>query len=322
MRYVLGVDGAQASFKACLRSGEKIKTKSFASTETGFKELANWLYDNKAELVHVCMEATGRYNEPLAYWLTKHGYKVSVVNAKAIKAHGASQMKRSKTDRVDAILLADYCWKNDPPEWSKPSDVRLKLRDVNIYIAGLKKTMVAQKQRLKCGIIYDQIKLRLEQDIDRLEEEIEQMYELAEKLIESDKDLCEQRKILHTIFAIKKKTSAILLTKIDFQSFRNGRNVGCFAGLTPRKHESGESICYRGRISKMGDSDIRRALYLPACNAMRNDPAMRAFAERLTARGKPYQVVATAVMRKMLSVAWTVIKKNEPYDYSRLLRTA
>jgi transposase len=322
MRFVLGVDGAQASFKACLRWEEGVRTRTFSNKEEGFQELVDWMGDAGADSVHVCMEATGRYNEPLARWLVERGYEVSIVNARAIKAHAASQMKRNKTDKIDAMMIADYCWKNMPPQWIPPSSARLALRDVRMYIAGLRKTLTAQKQRLKCGVVFSEIKERLERDIQRLEQEIADMYELARQLIESDEQLSAERDLLHSILGLKEKTSTVLLCKIDFHSFRSARQLACFAGLTTRKHESGESICRRGRISKMGDPDIRRALYLPACNAIRHDPAMRAFAERLAARGKPYQVIVTAVMRKMLCVSWAVVTKQQPYDFTRLLKAA
>lgn len=322
MRFVLGLDVAKADFKAHLQSVKASTSGTFENSKRGWAELRKWLLKQGVEELHVCMEATGRYGEGLALWLLAQGHKVSVVNPNAIKAHATSQLSRSKTDRVDARLIADFCWKNNPAEWSPPSVVRRELQDVGMYIAGLRKMATAQKQRLKSGISCKAVIKALNTSIDQLERQIEEMYEIASRLIEGDEALKEDRKNLHTMLGVKEKTSTVLLCKIDFHKFSDSRAVASFAGLTTRQHQSGQSVSRRGRISKMGDPEIRRALYLPASNAMRNDPAMRQFAERLASRGKDPELIRVAVMRKMLTIAWAVVTKHQPYDWSRVVQVA
>ncbi len=107
--FYLGIDVAKAKLDCALRlpSG-KFRAKVIPNSPEGFATLLAWLTAQKAESVHVCMEATGIYWEDVAQHLATAGLIVSVVNPAQIKAYGASRLTRSKTDTVDAKLIADF----------------------------------------------------------------------------------------------------------------------------------------------------------------------------------------------------------------------
>ena len=94
----------------------------------------------------------------------------------------------------------------------------------------------------------------------------------------------------------------------------SARQLAAYAGLTPRERASGTCVRQQARLAKTGNSRLRRALYLPAIVAMRHNPAVRAFAERLRARGKPPMVVVGAAMRKLVHLIYGVLKSGKPFD--------
>ena len=93
-------------------------------------------------------------------------------------------------------------------------------------------------------------------------------------------------------------------------------------GLCPHERPSGSSIRGRGHIGPLGPASLRKALYLPAIVAMRANPVLRAFAERLRAKGKRPKVVITAVMRKLLLLAWTLVRTGQPFSPTHCLQLA
>ena len=118
---ILGIDIAKLKFNVCLiQMSGKLKHKVFANTAAGFQQLAAWLSKQGAQRTHACMEATGAYGEALALHLHQNEHLVSVVNPAAIKAFAGSRLSRTKTDRVDAELIARFCQAQQPPAWTPP----------------------------------------------------------------------------------------------------------------------------------------------------------------------------------------------------------
>ena len=122
MDAVLGIDIAKDKFAVTLRTRDgKRRRKSCPNTAAGFAELAAWLARHGAPHVHACLEATGTYGDALAIWLHDAGHVVSVVNPAIIHAYARTHLTRSKTDRIDADLIADYTATQRPPAWAPPA---------------------------------------------------------------------------------------------------------------------------------------------------------------------------------------------------------
>jgi transposase len=123
---VLGIDIAKLKFNVCLlHLNGKLKHKVFPNTSTGFAQLREWLSKQRVERVHVCLEATGTYGNALSLFLHQAGHIVSVINPAAVKAFAQSRLSRTKTDRVDAELIARFCLAQAPPAWTPlPQEVR------------------------------------------------------------------------------------------------------------------------------------------------------------------------------------------------------
>jgi transposase len=120
--------------------------------------------------------------------------------------------------------------------------------------------------------------------------------------------------VVATIPGLGLTTAGALLASLPLGRLRTPRQVAAYVGLCPRERSSGSSTRGRGHIGPLGPASLRKALYLPASVAMRATPALRVFAERLRARGKRPKVVITAVMRKLLLLAWTLLRTGQSFS--------
>jgi len=102
----------------------------------------------------------------------------------------------------------------------------------------------------------------------------------------------------------------------DLQRFDNARQAVAFAGLDPRQHESGSSVRGKPRLSKVGHSFLRKALYMPAMVALHRTAWGAVFRQRLAAAGKPPMLIIGAMMRKLIHVAFGVLKSRQAFDPS------
>jgi transposase len=309
---MLGIDIAKLKFDVALLRDDKYKTKSFPNTPAGFAALREWLHKLEAAHVPVCMEATGSYGEALALFLTEEGHPVSLINPARVKAFAQAEMLRNKTDAVDAKVLARFARQHQPAPWHPPSRALRELQALVRRLDALNDLHQQESNRLE--VAHASVKASIQAVLAALETEIADIKQRLRDHFDNDPDLRSQRDLLESIPGIGEATSAQLLTFLGDARFRDSSAVGAFAGLTPRHHQSGSSVHRRSRLSKIGDARLRRALYMPAVVAMRHNPVMKAFAERLTARGKPKKVVICAIMRKLLQMAFAILKSKTAFN--------
>ncbi len=118
---VLGIDIAKEKFDAALLVGGKVRHKTCRNSTEGFEALALWLEKQEVQKVHACLEATGNYGEDLAVYLHEAGHLVSIINPVRIKGFAQSELLRTKTDKLDAALIARFCLALKPGPWNPPS---------------------------------------------------------------------------------------------------------------------------------------------------------------------------------------------------------
>lgn len=145
----LGIDIAKLKFNVCLinQSG-KLRHKVFPNTSTGFEQLMEWLSKQGVRSVHACLEATGTYGEALSLFLHQAGHTVSVINPAAIKAFAQSRLSRTKTDRVDAELIARFTQAQAPPAWTPLSPEVRELQALVRRLESLIEMRVMEENRL------------------------------------------------------------------------------------------------------------------------------------------------------------------------------
>jgi transposase len=313
---VLGLDVAKLKFNACLiRQDGRLRHRVFTNNRAGLAQLSEWLTRNDAGLTHACLEATGTYSEALAAYLHDAGHTVSVVNPAAIKASAQSVLSRTKTDRVDAALIASFCAERRPAAWRPPAPEVRELQALVRRLEALREMRTAEANRLSSGITVEAVRASVEEVIAHLDEQLRRTERLSRDHIDSHRGLRRQRELLDTIPGIGEATAAALLAEVpDIRRYRSARQVAAFAGLAPRERQSGGSVRGRVRLSKIGNARLRRALYFPAVTALRGSPFFQSWAEGLRQRGKSKMAVIGAVMRKLVHLAYGVLKSGKPFD--------
>jgi len=315
MSHVLGIDIAKAEMEVALSADNRHFTPAtFANDETGHHALCGWLRRQGVSTLHVCLEATGRYGEAVACMLQAQGYRVSVVNPARIHAYGQSKLRRHKNDRLDARLIADFCFTQQPPAWQPPSEIRRTLQELTRELAALKQERQRRRNKLQSGLSSHATRQSIERQLDFLEQEIAQLERDIAQLIDSCTHLQADVALLTSIPGIGLTTAACFLAEVDVAHFRHAAQVAAYAGLVPREFTSGTSVHKPARLSKIGNPHLRQAFYMPALSAQRFNPIIQALVTRLAARSKPKMVIVAAVMRKLIHLAFGVLKTRKPFD--------
>ena len=311
----LGLDVAKAKFDAALQQDGRVHQRQFPNTPDGFALLHRWLVGRASCSLHACMEATGTYGEALALFLHQQSVAVSVVNAARIKAFAQSELLRTKTDAVDAALIARFCAAHQPPLWTPPPPERRQLQALVRRIESLKAMRQQERNRLDLEAADSLLSASLREHLVHLDDQIATLQQQVRTHVQSCATLRHQAALLQSIPGIGETTAHKLLAEVPLLGqYRSARQAAAYAGLSPRQRESGSSVHGKTRLSKVGNAAVRRALYLPAVVALRANPLLRTFAQRLLAAGKPKMAVVGAVMRKLLHQAHGVLKQNRPFD--------
>ena len=314
--FPLGIDVSKSKFDvALLLDGSKLHHRVFLNSPAGFQQLSTWLSKRKVNSVHACMEATGTYSEALALYLLDAGHTVSVVNPAIIKAFTKTEMTRTKTDKTDASLIARFCHLHQPPAWAPPPPEISELQALLRRLEALIDMRQQEVNRLAAGIQAESVKNSVTDHIAYLDEQVAQTQSLIKDHIDQNPSLRQQRDLLSSIPGIGDLTAAKLLSEIiDINHYESARQVAASAGLVPRHNESGSSVRGRAKLCKAGTPRLRKALYFPAIVATQHNPVIKAFSERLRERGKcPMQIIGAA-MRKLIHIAYGVLKSGKPFD--------
>jgi transposase len=311
----LGIDISKDKLDVALYQDGTYRTATFANEKDGYRRLANWLKKQKARGCPVCIEATGRYGEAVAIYMHERGYPVSLVNPARIKAYGASQLKRNKTDQEDAKVIAHFCATQNPGLWEPPSPEIQELQALTRRIEVLKAERTRELNRKQSGIQSKSVLADIEDHITFLNNQIANIEQRIRDLFDQHPDLREQRALLTSIPGIGDTTAANFIAEVpDVTRFDSANQLAAYAGLTPRNHESGSSIHRRGRLVKTGNSRFRTALFMPALAAMVHNPIVQELVQRLQEKGKNRMTIVGAVMRKLVHLAYGVLKTGKPFD--------
>lgn len=221
----LGIDIAKGKYTVSLsRADGKRRQKSFPNTPAGHQALLAWLATQADGLVHACLEATGTYGEAVATALVDAGHTVSMINPAAAKAFAQSQLRRTKTDEVDAAVLADFCAAHHPPRWTPwPREVR-DLQGLIRRREALLEMLTQEKNRHASGGLLAAVAASLVRHITMLEAELADLDEQITQHVDTHPGLRQQRDLLITIPGIGATTAARLLAECRaITAFANAR---------------------------------------------------------------------------------------------------
>src|SRR5690554_447732 len=271
----------------------------------------------------IVLEATGVYYYDLAVALSEAGLPVSVINPKSSKHFAQLKLQNSKTDAIDAALLAEYGARMQPRTWTPPAPAHQALRSLGRQINRLIGNRAQARNRLhalKATRTTPQVLIDDELEaVATLERRIEKLRAAADALLDEAPELKRMHAHLCAAKGIGEATALALLAELSvLPEHLKSAQVSRYAGLDVRLYQSGSSVQDKSRISKAGNAYIRSALYMPAMSAVRFDPYAKAFYEALVGRGKTKMQALVAVMRKYLTGIWACIRNDTPFDSSAL----
>lgn len=312
---VVGIDLSKRTFDVTLlTAGGAQHHHSFPNSPEGFAQLERWLSEHSVSRLHACMEATNIYYEGLAAWLYALGHSVSVVNPARIKGFAQATMQRNKSDKLDSAVIAQFCAKHRPKPWKPASDEHKRLRALVRHRDDLLQTKLQQRNRLE-DTTDAWVRRSLESLLGAIEQELASLEASIKEHLAAYAKLQSDVVLLTSVVGIGLVTAVKLLAEMpELEQYERAKAAAADAGLCASHYSSGTSVRRRSRLSKLGKASVRAALYFPALTALRRSPEVKAFAEKLAARGKPKKLIIGAIMRKLLHICYGVLKHRTPYD--------
>jgi transposase len=312
---ILGIDVAKDTLDVALWNGGRMTSRQFENTGSGQQLLAGWLGKQGARGAHICLEATGQYGDGVSEYLYQQGYAVSVVNPARIKYYANSKLRRNKTDKADALLIAEYALREKPALWTPPPASFKDLQALVRHLDDLQGSRLQATNRQSSGVRTPFVVEQLLAQIAFLDTQIQQTKQAIQRHIDCFPELKHAQDLLVSIPGIGRLTAAKLLGEIrDILAFQDARQLAAYAGLTPRIFISGSSVHKKSRLSKTGNANLRKILYMPAISAKRWNPIVKQFCDRLFQSGlRPMEVIGAA-MHKLLHLVFGVLKTGRPFD--------
>lgn len=278
MTYV-GIDVSKLTLDvAAITETGEVKQQTFSNDEAGHAQMITWLHDF---LDRRCvLEATGSYHQRLVKALADGAELVTVLNPAQVSYYAKSHVRRNKTDKVDALMLAMYARERKPaPRQIASTALQTLARELH----ALQEDIARLKNRLEAaehGLTHPEVPASLKRRITALEAEREALQQEMER--EAQQRNSDDVRLLNSIPGVATKSACFLLAEIgDVRRFSTAAKLVAFAGLTPMQVTSGTSVNKRSHISKLGSADLRRVLFMPSLVGIRHNPILKAFYERL-----------------------------------------
>lgn len=310
---VTGIDCSKDYFDIAVLKERKVTfTGRFGNNRAGFEEALAHVGDS-----HITMEATGPYYFQLARFMYESGKKVSVANPLAVRRFSQMQMSRAKTDRKDAVLIAEFTAMTGPRPWELPPKEVLHIRNLETYIDGQKKCRQILSNQLHAleasGTLAKELKEDMEAELEGCRSRIlSREKEIGALISEHYREMSTN---IRSIPGIGPRSVALLIVLTGgFSMFESHKQVISYFGLAPRIYESGSSVRGKNHICKMGMGQIRKVLYMAATSAIRCNKACKGIYERLRAKGKPHKVALIAAVNKLIKQVFAIAKSGKPYQ--------
>jgi len=314
----VGIDISKLSFDAAVLQDTAYHHRNFDNNSDGFVLFLKWVRSFKTPALF-CLEATGIYGLGLAKYLCQQQQKTIVANPIQTHAFAKMEMSRNKTDKADAKSIARYAQHLEHQGVSDKALYRPKDPDFEriqflvTRLDQLNKMRTQENNRIDVSL--DKVAVQSVKSMCRfIDKQLVTVQAKIAGIVKGNPQLNEQVELLTSIAGLGDKTAWAILAYVgDVSLFENSKQISSYAGLNPSIEQSGSSI-NRSRLSKMGCARLRKSLYMPALVAVRYNPLMKDLYHRLQAKGKPKKVALVAVMRKLLVLAYGVLKSGKPFD--------
>lgn len=259
---------------------------------------------------NIVMEATGGYETRLAALLVTTGLPVAVVNPRQVRDFGRALGILAKTDAIDAHLIALFAEKVQPECRPISTDDERALKELLIrrrQLVDMRTAELNRQQQTNSQQVYNSIT----QLIDFINHELDTIEHEIDKRIKASPVWRAKEKLLQSVPGIGKVTASMLIITLPELGQLNRRQIASLVGLAPMNRDSGT---FRGRrMITGGRASIRSGLYMPILSAVRYNPKIKQFYDRLIDAGKLEKVALTASMRKLLTMLNAIIRENQPW---------
>jgi transposase len=307
----VGIDVAKAKLDVFVDPDGELFTVE--NTPDGIRQIVERLATGarRDEVRSVVVEATGRYHRRLAADLMEAGLPVAVVNPRHAREFARARGRLAKTDAIDARVLADFARTMGPRLAGRPRENQAALATLVARRRQVTQMMAAEKIRRHDAADDEVTRAMIDEVLELLGTQRDDLDGRIAELIGSDDDWRGRRDVLTSVPGVGAATAGQLIAEMPELGRLNRGQVASLTGLAPVNRDSGSM---RGRRTTWGGrAGVRCALYMAAFSARRCNPTLRRFAERLTAAGKPFKVMMTALMRKLLTILNTLVRENRPW---------
>lgn len=318
MKIYVGIDMAKHDSVSAIELEDcsvKLSHPKIKNTQRGFNQFKQWVNKqaskHETDSVHVGVESTGGYETPLVEWLRKHSdFMITVLNPVQVKRFAQSQLIRTKTDQVDARVIAHYMAIHKPKPTSFPSCEVKQLQALSRHLEHLTRKRADEMTYL--GTVRNtEVKAMTRQTIKSYDRQILKVEQRIKDHFDNNPELKSSKNLLMTIPGIGEITAAIILSEMN--GSLDPRQQVAHAGLAPQERQSG-ILKGKTKLCKTGNKRLRTALFYPTLSAIVHNPVIAEFYKKLVSKGKPKMVAVCACMRKLLHIAVGVLKNQTPFN--------
>lgn len=304
---VMGVDVSKASLDTFVTAGER--RISVTNDEAGIRDLVGELKEHRGALV--VLEATGGYEFAVAAAFAQAGFQVAIVNPRQVREFARALGQLAKTDRIDARILALFGERMRPEPRPLPDAARAALEALVTRRRQLLDMLTAENNRLK--LARDQVVQRsLKRNIAWLERQLKDVDQDLGSRIKQSPLWRAKENLLRSTPGVGSVFSRSLIAQLPELGQLKNKQISALVGVAPLARDSGS---FKGRRSVWGGrAPLRSVLYMATLSAVRHNPVLRHFYNRLRAAGKPPKVALVACMRKLLVILNAMVRSNQPWN--------
>jgi len=311
---IIGIDVGKAKLDARLASEKQVRV--WANDEAGRAELSDWVVGQGASLVVV--EASGGYEAALVSELVARGQEVALVNPTRVRAFARAEGILAKTDKIDAGVIARFGATMKPQVRVRREEEQIKLNELVTRRRQLVLMLTAEKNRLDTAS--PAMKAHIATHIAWLQSEIEALEQEISQAIKANPTWAETANRVSSVPGVGFITAATLVADLPELGQLNRQKIAALVGVAPFNQDSGK---HRGKRRIFGGrTSVRSVLYMATLSAIRHNPVIKEFYQRLLDKGKLKKVALTACMRKLLVILNTMVKSGQDWNPPKLSPTS
>ncbi len=283
------------------------KDGHFKTIKNSFKSIRRFTASlSPSEIAQVVVESTGGLEQKLLDELSAASIPVALINPARVRHFAKSTGQYAKTDQLDARILAEYGESVKLRHYRAPSVEERKLSDLASRRRQILEMTVAEKNRYQA---MPRLQESVQKHLDWLQQELQKINEEIETLLEDTQEWQEKREIMTSCKGVGNVTAFTLLAELPELGAVDRKKIAALVGVAPINRDSGKRS--RKRTTYGGRSKVRSVLYMATMSAIRFNPALAKFYNRLIENGKKKMVAIVAAMRKLLTILNAMIKNKQ-----------